>query len=115
MKPALLTQTALVVAFVAFAGKALAHEAPSGWEYDPYCCDERDCRQLNPDEVHEDGDYYVWASEKSGATHRIHRGSSNVRASGDGHFHGCELPARDGGMPSVTDYRFRCLYIPLMF
>jgi len=45
----LLTALALVAATTAasalIAGKARAHEAPTGWSYPALCCSNRDCRQ----------------------------------------------------------------------
>jgi|GEM_PF-3242975 len=111
---------------LAFIDGARAHTAASGWEYDQDCCSNHDCRQISrvtsdgdlESEVHRDGDHWVWTSSKTGNVYRIHAASPNIRLSGDGFHHGCEVPVpmdllgEDRGAPM---HDARCLYIPALF
>ena len=93
------------------AGPAAAHEAPSGWSYDPECCSGFDCAWVAPGAVREvAGGYYV--SIAPGTHPRVPMGSPpvsgvirhgdpRIRASGDEHRHVCVL----GG-------RILCIYVP---
>lgn len=96
----------LEVALVAFAlalislgiGLAHAHKAPTGWSYDPFCCNLNDCRQLSDGDVEEtDGG---WVIKSMGVT--VPYKHNELRISGDNHYHVCELPKGT----------VRCFYVP---
>lgn len=79
-------------------GKSWAHQAPSGWEYDPWCCNHQDCRQLPEGDVNEvKGGWYVKSLDVF-----IPYTHPQLRVSGDEHFHLCELPKGT----------VRCFYVP---
>ena len=81
-------------------GAALAHEAPSGWSYDGWCCSDEDCHPLPAGAVIPTD--AGWLIVSSGRV--VPYDASQVRQSGDSQFHICE-PAQ--GM-------IRCLYVPDM-
>jgi hypothetical protein len=105
---------ALRVAFAAAwslvaAGEALAHDAPSGWAYDPACCSNRDCAPIAADHVRVTAQGYA-VSLPVGAHPMVRDGVVSrvvsygaTRPSGDGMFHACVLP---GSQHLV------CLYAP---
>ena len=63
---------------------ASAHEALTGWSYDAECCSDRDCKQVDYDDVIEDG-YGGWFFIPG----TVHFDRTQVRPSGDAHFHVC--------------------------
>jgi len=88
-----------------------AHEAATGWPYDPACCSDRDCHHVRTDNVRiVQGGYQVeMAVGDHPYTERavsafIPADSSRVRISGDSDFHVCAN--RVGNI--------YCIYIPLM-
>jgi hypothetical protein len=106
----------LAAAAVGWAGSALGHEAPSGWAYDPDCCNTMDCEPLPEGAVTVSRD--GWRVELAPGQHRqAPRGgvwlvphgrtmtqwteAPAIRHSGDEHYHGCIL----GG-------HMRCIYVP---
>ena len=85
-------------ALLAVCTAARGHNAPSGWAYDQWCCNQSDCRQLaDGDVVERNGG---WLIQSLGV--HIPYTFAEKRASGDEHFHYCEYPK---GTP-------RCFYIP---
>lgn len=71
--------------------------------YDPYCCSERDCKQLQPNEVTENSDQYLVII--GGKTvYEIPKDSKVIRPSQDANFHICL---------SHVDMSVRCFYVPL--
>lgn len=77
---------------------ARAHNAPAGWQYDPWCCNASDCQQLaEGDVVERDGGWWIISRQV-----HIPYSFPEKRASGDQHFHYCEYPR------GVS----RCFYIP---
>lgn len=97
---------ALTLALCLLASPALAHKAPSGWEYDKECCDGRDCapRPVGFIQVVPGGFLVV----PTGKFYPV--GDPKIRVSGDAEFHWCGyLPnSRYPGDPGI-DY---CLYVP---
>lgn len=90
-----------LLATVALAAvPAVAHEAPTGWSYDPWCCDNRDCHALPPGAVVPTD--AGWLIVSNGRV--VPYDASQVRQSGDSQFHICEP-----GQGLV-----RCLYVPDM-
>jgi hypothetical protein len=89
-------------------GGVAAHDAPSGWTYDAWCCGGRDCQPIPADKISitEEG-FVVTLSEDSHITarrdHEAVFGYDEVRPSGDQEFHACILP---------HSQEFRCLYVP---
>jgi hypothetical protein len=74
----------VLISFTVFAENGFAHQAKSGWIYPLDCCDDRDCRQLEAQEVTIGPDYYIWKGK------HISFKSPKIRNSPDGFFHGCE-------------------------
>ena len=91
----------IVLVFTGFAS-ATAHPAPSGWNYPPSCCQNRDCMQIADDDV------------------RALQGGWGVKATGevipylmampspDGSFHRCSPHFYDRREPDHTI----CLFVP---
>lgn len=80
------------------AGLAYGHTAPSGWAYDPWCCNTTDCRQLADDDVVEQGG--GWRIKSMDVV--VPYDHPKRMISGDEHFHVCELPKGT----------VRCFYVP---
>ncbi|MEZ5792667.1 MAG: hypothetical protein R3D34_18405 [Nitratireductor sp.] len=93
----------LVTAVVAMADAAMAHDAPSGFQYPPECCNDQDCAQIDPGEVTTGPGYYIWKD------HHIAFSSPRIRQSPDIHFHGCETGhwGDTSGMRELT-----CFFVP---
>jgi hypothetical protein len=92
---------ALAIAAVANAsGKrgALAHDAPSGWEYDLSCCSTRDCAPVPPPRVTPDGLVFTVPKGRHPATMdapltvRVPHNDRAIKPSGDGDWHLCIHP-----------------------
>ena len=94
---AVVTAFALLV-WLAFPRHSEAHQAAAGWTYDRACCSNRDCSQINSNEVkiRPDG-YHVRG-------HIFPYQDKKVRQSGDGFYHLCETPTSKAPL---------CLYVPL--
>lgn len=78
---------------------AYAHQAPTGWSYDPACCSGRDCAQIATSRVKPTsdgwlvtvgpGDHPIIVDQQ---TYRIPYTDSKIRKSGDEFFHLCIAP-----------------------
>ena len=92
-------------------GPALAHQAPSGWEYDAVCCHTNDCAPIpatavraTPEGLHvrlpagSHGRITIPAVDEI-----VPHGDGRIRASGDRDWHAC-----------IVGRRVRCLYRPPM-
>lgn len=76
------------ILYVTGWSSALAHEAPSGWTYSPWCCNRQDCRQLADDDVQERrGGWYIKSMDVF-----VGHDHPKLEVSGDEHYHVCELP-----------------------
>jgi len=95
------------------AGPAAAHQAPSGWDYDPECCSARDCAPARAGHVREerrDGVLGYRVVVPLGEHHYsrvpvdafLPLGDPRIRVSGDEDRHVCL--ARSGHV--------YCIYIP---
>jgi len=99
------------------------HAADADW-YDEACCDQKDCRRIDADEIWFEGDQLFWKSKRSGKLHVIHRDARmnwkqgqpgqdlgpKIRMSQDEFNHGCEYPT--GGPYGIpNDYQARCVYL----
>lgn len=80
------------LAGLVLSGAAFAHSF-----YDPYCCNDRDCRRISPDDVVETskgyrvlGRYFVPYLDKA------------IKPSQDADYHACEYP----------EGTLRCFYVP---
>lgn len=93
------TAIGVMCLLLALCGRqAGAHNAPSGWQYDQWCCNASDCQQLaEGDVVERDGGWWIISRQV-----HIPYSFPEKRASGDQHFHYCEYPR------GVS----RCFYIP---
>jgi hypothetical protein len=90
---------------------ALAHNAPSGWSYDPACCSDRDCAPV-PARFIRATPAGLEISIPAGA-HPFVAGEAlrevvpyadpRIRPSGDGQHHACVSPSR----------RLLCIYLPV--
>lgn len=77
---------------------AMAHDAPTGWQYGYECCSSIDCRQIPEDWVKETPAGYVM---KTGEV--LEYTDKRVKSSPDGLTHWCTIAGRDDG-------RTLCLY-----
>jgi hypothetical protein len=82
---------------------AAAHEAASGWSYDPVCCGGEDCRMLQDYEVRElpNG----WQTPAG----LIDYSDKRIRPSQDGRFHIC---IRDNSHNRPYPPFMLCFYVP---
>lgn len=97
---------AAALAGLLMAWSAHAHQAPSGWEYDRDCCDNKDCAQVGDGAVTEvEGGFRVYLPPGShpfvsGRTVDVfipHQGpdgrlNPKIRPSGDEFRHACVAP-----------------------
>lgn len=86
----------LALVLVLTAARAMAHEAPTGWAYDPACCSNRDCAPAAAKTISENAEGWLVDGKDF-----VARGKE--RRSGDEFFHVCR---------SVYDGRLLCLYAP---
>jgi hypothetical protein len=84
--------------FLLAAWQAQAHS----W-YSPYCCNEKDCKELLPTEVTEDADQYIVIINGK-TVYEIPKDSKVIKPSQDGNYHICL---------SAVDMSVRCFYVPL--
>jgi hypothetical protein len=87
----------LGVAFICFVGSALAHKAPSGWQYPPGCCGGEDCHPVACETIEEKRGVYIWKG--------VIFPRSMARVSADNRRHVC-LQFNGDGTPSA-----RCLFL----
>jgi hypothetical protein len=80
---------------------ASAHDAPSGWRYDPSCCSSRDCRPIPTAALKESPTGYVITIGNV----TLPYGDRRLKDSPDGLVHWCTSNGRDDG-------RTICLYVP---
>jgi hypothetical protein len=83
----------------------LAHEAPTGWNYDLKCCHNRDCHQIHDTAVMEGPGGYAVAGSL------IPYGDPRIRQSRDGHFHLC-IQKIWMGLDYGVSRHINCLYVP---
>jgi hypothetical protein len=87
---------------------AAAHQAPTGWSYDAWCCGGLDCQPIPSEQVDVTEEGFVVtipAESHANASHdqrRLFR-YDEVRHSGDQNYHACIIP---------YSQEFRCLYVP---
>jgi hypothetical protein len=96
------------IAATAATVQAFAHEAPSGWRYDPICCNARDCAQINSEAVEITAEGYrvtLHAGEHPMVTSSVVHvvAWDKVRVSQDGEYHACLFPGQN---------TMRCFYAP---
>jgi hypothetical protein len=87
---------AIALAAAAWVALAHAHQAPSGWAYDPECCSDLDCAPVPESAVVEaTGGYSVRLAPGQHPMVRtplaafLAHGDSRIRVSGDEHRHAC--------------------------
>lgn len=82
----------------ALCGVLLAEEVAAHEWYDPWCCNEQDCKPVPMSSVHVTRDGYFVDETSELIPYR----DSRIRPSGDSQFHTC------------TPYgsKIRCLYVP---
>jgi len=93
------------------AARLAAHDAPSGWAYDPSCCNTMDCRPVDgpTDKL---GHHSVQVLEVDGGYRISTTGefiswkSKMIRESKDGEFHLCSRNMGDDNASTI------CLYVP---
>lgn len=107
-----------LLAFFLLSAATAAPTKAHSW-YEAACCNEEDCRVIDPSSVTYDAAnrVYIWRSDLSGKTHVFHEdnvssvdGKPKVRMSRDAQWHGCERNTADkpGSAASWVGY---CLYI----
>ena len=83
-----MTRALLTAAIALCATSAGAHDAPTGWSFDPACCSNRDCGEVPTD----------WISEERDGVHIkptgeiIGYGDKRIRQSPDGMTYWCRPP-----------------------
>ena len=97
---------------IGWALSALAHQAPSGWEYSTDCCSARDCAPVPDTAVREapggwsvlimPGEHPMVPSDGAPVSAHIRHGDDRIRMSGDGEKHACVGFTR----------RVLCVYLP---
>ncbi|RWC00365.1 MAG: hypothetical protein EOQ57_16670 [Mesorhizobium sp.] len=92
---------AVAGAAVLLAVPAVAHQSPTGWQYDSSCCSGTDCFQAPPSDVKETKHGYQLSTGEL-----IPYSDGRIKRSRDGYFHEC----KPGGDPSSQ--RSFCLYVP---
>jgi hypothetical protein len=101
--------------------RALAHSAPTGWEYDPRCCSGKDCALLPNGSVKalSDGYHiYLEVGQHPMATLQpiqvvIPYNSHKIKESPDGEYHGCFSQQYKNNAGEIFQNSF-CLYVPPM-
>lgn len=107
------------VLMLAFAYKAFAHKAKTGWEYDAYCCSDKDCTHVDKMEFKENGDTILYTGMFSPITlkqrdwKRLFK-EKRLKPSQDQSFHVCAYQYADVGPHGKTraGHWVRCLYAP---
>lgn len=100
MTPALrilLLVLSVLLALLVIHAIARAHQAPSGWHYDPECCSGRDCAEVAPPAVTPAGlEFLVVPGGHPAATLArrplrivVAHDDRRIRASGDDRWHLC--------------------------
>jgi hypothetical protein len=92
------------VAASLLAGRAGAHEAPTGWTYPALCCSNKDCKQISATEVR--AVKTGWLVEKTGEV--ISYGDTRLKDSPDGLYHRCAHAA------NFESGKTLCLFVPPM-
>jgi hypothetical protein len=92
----------LIAVLLADVSIATAHPAPSGWNYPPYCCRDRDCVQISDNDVMavQGG----WGVKATGEVIPY----VTAKPSPDGSFHRCSPHFADLQQPDQTI----CLFVP---
>lgn len=98
---AVLIMAFIMVAASAWLSEAEAHQAPTGWTFDPRCCGNGDCYPVQDDAIRETPSGYL--VEATGEV--IPYQSTKVLPSPDG------LPYRCSVQGNVTAHTY-CLYLP---
>lgn len=111
---AFLLATTFVVGFHGLAVfTASSHDAPTGWSYDPACCNTYDCRPADGPtgarhhtmQIVETKTGYRVIYPNSTTPEDIPWGSKKIRPSRDGEYHVCTHGGRDNGGTI-------CIYVP---
>ena len=99
--------------------RALAHSAPTGWEYDYDCCSNRDCSELPSEAVQiTDNGYVVTVTPamnkqiKATRTYTIAYTATGMRESQDGKYHICLRPEYANNAGEIFGGGVICFYIP---
>lgn len=100
----------LLLALCAATSSAMAHTAPSGWDYDPACCSGRDCAPVASSMIRASPSGYLVEIPAGGhpfvsgqpLSVLIPYSDPRVRPSGDGEKHACIGPSR----------HVFCIYVP---
>lgn len=84
---ATIAAAAVVLAIVAGAGRARAHEAPAGWSYPLMCCSNQDCKPALRGEIRETREGYTLTTTGEFVPH----GDRRIKPiSQDGEIHVCQ-------------------------
>lgn len=106
----------ITIASLFLSTAASAHDAPTGWSYDAWCCQASkeavlgDCAQIRTDAVRIiNGGYEIVLNAgdhpKVTKTHKFRVEQGNARRSKDEFYHICLYPTED---------KLRCFYAPTM-
>ena len=91
---------------------ARAHEAPSGFSYDPWCCNNGDCAELESARPTDDKETLIptWVyRNKLGNEAPVEHGYTRFLPSPDNKTHACVW--NESSPDAKPRYRLRCLYL----
>jgi hypothetical protein len=99
--------------------RALAHKAPSGWNYAMDCCSNQDCSELPSEAVQiTDNGFVVTVTPdmnkqiKATRTYTIAYTATGLRESPDGKYHICLRPEYANNAGEIFGGGVICFYIP---
>ena len=92
----------LLLGILGLPGRAIAHDAPTGWKYPWACCSNMDCKEVQSSVVLESKEGYVIQFTGEVVGYRDKR----VRNSPDGEYHWC---AHQAGIDAGHTI---CLFVP---
>lgn len=96
----LLALVVVVLLVLFFAGVGQAHEAETGWTYPGACCNKRDCRHMEPSEVHvTQRGYFLPGIGEGGSLVTF----AQANSSPDGQYHVCVRNYSHMGGPEVRE------------
>jgi hypothetical protein len=90
-----------MLALLALAVPASAHDAPKGWAYPFSCCSGYDCREVGKRAISERPEGYVIV----GTGEIVGYQDKRLRESPDGEYHWCSVAGANDG-------RTICLFVP---
>lgn len=117
--PFIMLWMAICVFLLLFTSLAYSHKAKTGWEYDAYCCSDKDCTHVDKMEFKPNGDTIAYTGMFSPITIKQSDwkrllGEGRLKPSQDQAFHICayEYASTDREGNVTAGHWVRCLYSP---